>query len=126
MTADSQGDRKASDERQGNDPMRAVIYARYSSENQREASIEDQIRLCKERIAAEGWALVQVFRDAGMSGASPLRPGYQALLEGSRVACFDVVVAEALDRLSRDQEDVAAFSQADALRRHSDRYLGGG
>ena len=37
--------------------MRAVIYARYSSENQRDASIEDQVRLCKERIAIESWAL---------------------------------------------------------------------
>lgn len=89
--------------------MRAVIYARYSSDNQRDASIEDQIRLCRERIAAEGWTLVQVYRDAAASGASALRAGYQALLEGAREAAFDVVVAEALDRLSRDQEDVAAL-----------------
>src|SRR6185437_15615057 len=88
---------------------RAVIYARYSSDNQREASIEDQIRICKERLAVEGWSLVQVYRDAAFSGASALRPGYQALLEGAREAAFDVVVAEALDRLSRDQEDVAAL-----------------
>jgi site-specific DNA recombinase len=88
---------------------RAAIYARYSSDMQSAASIEDQIRLCKERLAAEGWTLVQVFRDAALSGASTLRPGYQALLEGAREAAFDVVVAEALDRLSRDQEDVAAL-----------------
>ena len=90
-------------------PIRAVIYARFSSEMQRLASIDDQIRLCKERIAAEGWTLVQVFHDAAMSGASALRPEYQGLLEGAREARFDVVVAEALDRLSRDQEDVAAL-----------------
>jgi len=89
--------------------MRAVIYARYSSDQQREASIEDQIRLCKEKVAREGWSLVQVYRDAGISGATALRPGYQALLEGAREAAFDVVVAEALDRLSRDQEDIAAL-----------------
>jgi DNA invertase Pin-like site-specific DNA recombinase len=47
---------------------------------------------------------VQVFRDAALSGASALRPGYQAILEGAREAVFDVVLAEALDRLSRDQE----------------------
>ena len=90
-------------------PLRAVIYARYSSDNQRAASIDDQLRLCKERLAREGWELVQVYRDAALSGASTLRPGYQALLEGAREAAFDVVVAEALDRLSRDQEDVAAL-----------------
>ena len=42
-----------------------------------------------------------------MSGASHLRPGYQKLLEDARRSLFDVVVAEALDRLSRDQEYVA-------------------
>ena len=89
--------------------MRAVIYARYSSDNQREASIEDQVRLCKERVVGEGWNLVQVFRDAAISGSTTLRPGYQGLLEGAREAGFDVVVAEALDRLSRDQEDVAGL-----------------
>jgi DNA invertase Pin-like site-specific DNA recombinase len=64
--------------------MRAVIYARYSSDNQREASIEDQVRICREQIAAEGWQLVQVYHDAALSGATTLRPGYQALLEGAR------------------------------------------
>jgi site-specific DNA recombinase len=89
--------------------MRVAVYARYSSENQREASIEDQIRICKERIAAEGWNLVYVFQDRALSGATSLRAGYQALLEGAREGKFDVVLAEALDRLSRDQEDVAAL-----------------
>ncbi len=51
--------------------------------------------------------MLQVFQDRAISGASTLRPGYQALLSGARDSAFDVVVAEALDRLSRDQEDVA-------------------
>jgi DNA invertase Pin-like site-specific DNA recombinase len=89
--------------------MRAVIYARYSSDQQRATSIDDQIRLCKERIAREGWTMVQVYRDAAMSGSTALRPGYQAMLEGAREVAFDVVIAEALDRLSRDQEDIAAL-----------------
>ena len=87
--------------------MRAVVYARYSSDSQRAASIEDQLRLCREFITKQGWTLEQVYRDAAMSGASSLRPGYQAVLEGARRAEFDVIVVEALDRLSRDQEDVA-------------------
>jgi hypothetical protein len=70
--------------------MRAVIYARYSSDNQRDASIEDQVCLCRERIAQKGWELVQVFRNAAISGATTLRPGYPALLEGAREASFDV------------------------------------
>src|SRR6478672_5312689 len=89
--------------------MRAVIYARYSSDQQREASIEDQIRVCERRIEREGWTLLHSYYDRALSGASRLRPGYQKLLTDARAGVFDVVVAEALDRLSRDQEDVAAL-----------------
>ena len=89
--------------------MRTAIYARYSSDNQREASIEDQIRVCRDRIEREGWTLVEVYSDAAVSGATTLRPGYQKMLEDARCGGFDIVVAEALDRLSRDQEDVAGL-----------------
>lgn len=89
--------------------MRAVIYARYSSELQRSASIEDQVRLCRERSEREGWEVVQVFQDRAASGASALRPAYQSLLAAARDGGFEIVLAEALDRLSRDQEDVAAL-----------------
>jgi len=89
--------------------MRAAIYARYSTENQREASIEDQVRLCTARSAAEGWSVVGTYTDHALSGANHLRPGYQQLLADARAGAFDVVVAEALDRLSRDQEHVAGF-----------------
>ncbi len=88
---------------------RAVVYARYSSDSQRDASIEDQIRLCLERIEREGWHYLHAYADRAASGASLLRAGYQELIEGARRGEFDVVVAEALDRLSRDQEDVAAL-----------------
>src|SRR5215471_4353589 len=89
--------------------MRAVIYARYSTALQREASIEDQVRVCRQRIEREGWQFLATYSDAATSGASRLRPGYQKLLEDARRGEFDVVVAEALDRLSRDQEDVAGL-----------------
>src|SRR5450759_3150688 len=89
--------------------LRAAIYARFSSDRQRDESIEDQIRVCRELIDREGWSLVQVFHDRAISGATTLRPGYQAMLEAARAGKFDVLVAEALDRLSRDQEDVAGL-----------------
>ncbi len=89
--------------------MRAVVYARYSSDLQREASIEDQIRLCRKRIEHEGWEYIHAYTDRALSGATALRPAYQSLLEDARHGQFDVVIAEALDRLSRDQEDVAGL-----------------
>ena len=90
--------------------MRAVIYARFSSELQRDASIDDQIRVCRALADREGWEIVRVYADAAQSGGSTnLRPQYLALLEDARNRSFDVVIAEALDRLSRDQEDIAAL-----------------
>ncbi len=89
--------------------MRAAIYARYSSANQREASIEDQVRLCEELVVSSGWTTSGVYSDAAMSGASLLRPGIQALLNECFSGKIEVVVAEALDRISRDQEHVAGI-----------------
>ena len=89
--------------------MIAVVYARYSSNLQRDASIEDQIQLCRERIEHEGWQYLHAYTDRAISGASALRPAYQSLLEDARRGQFGIVVAEALDRLSRDQEDVAGL-----------------
>ena len=86
---------------------RAAIYARYSSDNQRDASIEDQLRLCREHAQREGWQVVESYTDHAVSGASLLRPGVQALLSDAQSGRFDVVLAESLDRLSRDQEDIA-------------------
>ena len=88
---------------------RAAIYARFSSEMQRDASIEDQIRVCTAHVQREGGCLVDVYTDYAVSGATALRPGYQALLSHARAGRFDMVVAESLDRFSRDQEHIAAF-----------------
>jgi site-specific DNA recombinase len=90
--------------------MRAVIYARYSSDLQRESSIEDQIRICEERAKQMGAEITGVYTDAAISGSRlQNRPGIRSLLDDARARPrqFDVVVAEALDRLSRDQEDIA-------------------
>ncbi len=89
---------------------RVALYARYSSDNQREASIEDQIRICREQAKREKWKIVGTYKDAGISGASMiLRPGIQRLLQDAQAGQFDIVLAEALDRISRDQADVATF-----------------
>lgn len=91
--------------------MRTAIYARYSSDNQRSASIEDQVRLCRRRIDQEGWDFLEVYSDHAISGATTLRPGYQKMLADARAGRFDVLVAEALDRLSQDQENIAAWAR---------------
>src|SRR5262245_25200817 len=89
--------------------MSVSIYARYSTDLQRAASIEDQILVCNERLVRDQWTLIKTYTDRGMSGANHLRPSYQKLIEDAHKGEFDVVLAEALDRISRDQEHVAAF-----------------
>lgn len=89
--------------------MRAVIYARYSSDLQSAESIADQVRLCRSYAERFGWHVAGLYSDRAISGASSARPEYQKLLADAKAGKFDLVVAEALDRLSRDQEDVAAL-----------------
>ena len=90
--------------------MRTVIYARYSSDLQSETSIDDQIRICRERAERDGLSVIDVHTDYAISGGSLAnRPGMLALLDAAKHNSFDIVIAEALDRISRDQEDTAAI-----------------
>ncbi len=90
--------------------MRAAIYARYSSDLQSETSIDDQVRLCRESAERDGMIIGEVYSDYAISGGTlSNRPGMVALMEAAKRGAFDVVVAEALDRISRDQEDIAGI-----------------
>ena len=89
--------------------MRAAIYARYSSNNQRDASIEDQVRLCQAYLEGQGHGPGKIYEDRAMSGATMLRLGIQSLMTDCLAGRIDIVVAEALDRISRDQENVAGI-----------------
>jgi site-specific DNA recombinase len=89
--------------------LKVAIYARYSSDNQRDASIVDQLRVCREFAARQGWSIVQEFPDHAISGATLLRSGFQALMRDALNQRFNLVLAEALDRFSRDQEDTAGL-----------------
>ena len=88
---------------------RVAIYARYSSELQSERSIEDQLALCRQTAEREGWQVSNTFTDYALSGASLARPGLQGLMGDARAGAFDLLLTESLDRLSRDQEDIAGL-----------------
>jgi site-specific DNA recombinase len=87
----------------------AAIYARFSSENQSDASIDDQVRVCRRYAGLQGFTVSAVYGDPAFSGTSTLRPDYQKLLEDARNGAFEIIVAESLDRLSRDLTDVASL-----------------
>src|SRR5882724_9962749 len=89
--------------------MKVGIYARYSSDNQRDASIADQLRICRAFVERQGWTIADEYSNHAVSGATLLRPGFQALMRDALNRRFDVVLAESLDRFSRDQEDTAGL-----------------
>lgn len=96
----------------------AVIYARFSTEMQTESSIEDQLRVCREYAAANGWTVEAEFGDRGISGAAMgNRPGAQAAI----VAARDVLLVMDLSRLSRSQDLAPLLSR---LRHRGVRVLG--
>ncbi|AQR61860.1 hypothetical protein BZG35_09505 [Brevundimonas sp. LM2] len=88
--------------------MRAALYARYSSDLQNAASLQDQFASCRLFAERQGVEVVASYQDAAISGASTAnRPGLQALMAGAETGEFDLVICEALDRLPRSQADVA-------------------
>ncbi|MGH6978623.1 MAG: recombinase family protein, partial [Brevundimonas sp.] len=90
--------------------MRAALYARFSSDLQKQTSIEDQFVACRAFAARQGIEIVGAFEDAGISGASIAnRPGFLAMERAAKGGAFNVVICEALDRLSRSQADIAAI-----------------
>jgi DNA invertase Pin-like site-specific DNA recombinase len=60
--------------------MKVALYARYSTDNQRDASISDQFRVCRAYAEKQGWQIVEEYSDHAISGASLLRAGVQALI----------------------------------------------
>ena len=74
--------------------IRAAIYARYSSDLQSEASIDDQVRLCRERAERDGMVVSDVFTDFAISGGNlSNRPGMLSLLDAAKRGTFDMVIA---------------------------------
>ena len=84
--------------------QRVALYARYSTDKQRETSIDDQLRKARELAEREGWQIVAQHADEGISGSTPvgLRKGGKALLADMLAGRFDVLILEGLDRLSRE------------------------
>lgn len=92
--------------------MKAAFYARYSTDMQREASIDDQYRNCQAQADRERWEVVARYQDKAMSGTDADRPGLNAMMEAAMAGEFEVLIVDDLSRLSRD--DIAMKT---ALRR---------
>ena len=91
--------------------MKAVIYARYSSDSQREESIEGQLRECTEYAERNGITVLRSYIDRALSARTADRPEFQNMIKDSEQKLFDVVLIWKLDRFSRDRYDSAHYKR---------------
>ena len=89
--------------------MTAVIYARYSSDNQREESIEGQIRECTAYAEKNGITVVRHYIDRALSAKTDNRPDFQQMIKDSEKRLFDIVLVWKLDRFARNRYDSAHY-----------------
>ncbi|MGR3433986.1 MAG: recombinase family protein [Shimia sp.] len=101
--------------------VRAAVYARFSSDRQEMSSIDDQIAMTSACCEAQGWTVARTFADVAKSGRSLRRDGVQALLRAIEAGQVDVVVVEAVDRLTRRIAD--GLNTLDLFRHRSTRLI---
>ena len=89
--------------------MKAVIYARYSSDNQREESIEGQIRECTAFAEKNDITVLKHYIDRAYSARTDHRPAFQEMIKDSDKHLFDMIIVWKLDRFSRDRYDSARY-----------------
>ena len=89
--------------------MRAVIYARYSSDNQREESIEGQLRECTAYCKKNDITILRTYIDRAMSAKTDHRPDFQQMIKDSAKGLFDVIIVWKLDRFARNRYDSAHY-----------------
>ncbi len=86
-------------------PARAALYARVSTDKQSKESPADQLRVCERLVEREGFMVVGKYVDDGISGGTSQRPQYQDMLASARRGEIDIIVAEDLKRLWREQAE---------------------
>lgn len=86
--------------------QKAVIYARYSSDKQRETSIDDQIRNCQRFAERESLSITRIYKDYALTGATSARAEYQQMLRDGEEGKFNVLLFDDLSRLSRDDVEM--------------------
>jgi site-specific DNA recombinase len=89
--------------------MTGIIYARYSSDNQREESIDGQIRECKEFAEKNDIRIIDTYIDRALSAKTDNRPSFQQMIKDSSKGLFDVIIVWKLDRFARNRYDSAHY-----------------
>ncbi|MDR0675722.1 MAG: recombinase family protein [Elusimicrobiota bacterium] len=82
---------------------KAVIYARYSTSNQTENTIEAQVRACENYAFQNNFVIINHYIDRGISGAKENRPAFQSMMRDARLNLFSCILVFQLDRFARDR-----------------------
>lgn len=90
---------------------RAALYARFSSDNQREESIDAQLRAMREYCKRNKVVIANEYCDHARSATTDDRPEFQKMIQESKNCEFDIVIVHKLDRFSRDRYDSAYYKR---------------
>lgn len=89
--------------------MDVVIYARFSSHNQNEQSIEGQLKYCEDYAKRNDYHIIHTYIDEARSGTSDSREQFQQMIEDSKNKTFQGILVYQLDRFSRNRYDSAIY-----------------
>lgn len=89
----------------------AVIYARYSCDNQTEQSIEGQMRVCEDYARNNDIVILARYIDRAMTGTNDNRPDFQRMLKDSDSRTWNYVLVYKLDRFSRNKYEMAVHKK---------------
>ena len=89
--------------------LRAVAYVRFSSDNQREESIDGQLRAIRKYCSEHDMVLLATYADRAISGTTDNRPEFQRLISEADGSGFQVVIVHKLDRFARNRYDAAIY-----------------
>lgn len=90
---------------------KAAVYARYSSENQNEESIDAQIRAIKEYCSRNNIQIVKIYTDEALTATTANRPQFLQMIKDSKLGIFDTVIVHKLDRFARNRYDSAFYKR---------------
>ena len=101
--------------------LKAVAYARFSSDLQREESIEAQVRAIKAFAEQNGYTLLKTYVDRGISGTTDNRPQFQNMIDDAKSGRFEAIIVHKLDRFARNRADSAIYRKE--LEKHGVRLI---
>lgn len=101
---------------------RGVIYARYSTDMQREESIEGQIKACTELAEKDGVTIIKIYVDRAMTGKNDNRPQFQQMIKDGQAGLFDTLYVWKVDRFGRNRYEIILNKQKLKNKRINIRY----